>query len=80
MGEVPERQHELHLKKAYRFDLKDAHGTKHEVRAVSMDSIAEMEETREVENVVNLFPGVVHEAKLALTRPHGTVNVLIGMA
>ena len=77
---VPERQQKIHQTKAYRFDLTDAQGTKHEVRAVGMDSKAVVEETREVKDLVNLFPGAVNKAKLAFNRPHGTVNMLIGMA
>ena len=45
-----------------------------------MDSKAVVEETREVKDIVNLFPGAVNKAKLAFNRPHSKNNVLIGMA
>ena len=51
----------------------------HEVRVVGMDIITEMEETRNVKKLVNLFTGAVNKSKLAFTRPHGAFNVLIKM-
>ena len=78
MVKVPERQHKLHQTEAYRFNLMDPQGTKHEVHAVGMD-IAVVEEARELENLANLFPRAENKAKLAFSRPHGTVDVLIGI-
>ena len=49
----PDRKHKLHQTKAYRYDLADVQGKKHEVRAVGMDSIAVMEQASGVENLVN---------------------------
>ena len=64
---------------AYRFDLMDAQGINHVV-LIGTEDIAVIEETRELKNLISLFPVIVDEAKLVFNKPYVAVHVPIRMA
>ena len=76
---MPEGQYELHKTTAFRFDLTEAQGTNQEV-PIGTNEIAVIEEIRELENLISLFPGILDKAKLVFNKPYSAVDVPIRMA
>ena len=77
---APKEQHGPGHARVYSFSLTDSKGANHEVSAIGVDTITSMAEADRVKDLVMLFQEATRQAKQAFVRPHGTLNVLLGMA
>ena len=88
--QLPGTPHTLHIRvldqeyretptMAYHLDLVDMAGVVHRVEALGMHSITDVQAAPETTSLARLFPGAPPAAAAAFSRPHGAVNLMIGM-
>ena len=56
------------------------HGNQHNIQAVGLESLTEVECTAEDMKLKRLFQEVDEEPTMAFNRPHGKVDVMLGLS
>ena len=78
---VPGHQRDEQYTHTYIVTLTDQHGARPTVQAIGVDNITVVEPAPEVEHdqLVKLFPGTEQEKVHSFIRPHGRVQLMLGM-
>ena len=63
----------------YFMNVVDMQGTTHRIEAIGMDSLTDVAPAPEVSTLATLFPSAPPAATAAFRRPHGVVQLLLGM-
>ena len=73
-------KHKNEQTRIYSLSLADMYGKEHMIQAIGLDSLTEVESAPKAMKLKELFPQAGKEAGKAFNRPHGNVNVMLGMA
>jgi len=76
---VVDGQYEEESTMLYQLALEDSAGARHVVEAIGMNSLTEVAPAPHVSSLAHLFPEMPPQAAAAFTRPHGRVDVMLGM-
>ena len=56
------------------------HGDQHNIQAIGLESLTEGEHAPEVAKLRRFFPEACKEATKAFSRPHGKIDIKLGMS